>query len=102
MGRLLAIALALGAAAGASAGGEARPALTGAQPCATAPGFTCSALSVPLDRSGQVPGRLSLQVAVREDEPQAADRLVSCSIERKVRGWEKPSDHVPVLCDLAI
>jgi exodeoxyribonuclease III len=34
--------------------------------------------------------------------PQAADRLVSCSIERKVRGWEKPSDHVPVLCDLAI
>jgi exodeoxyribonuclease-3 len=34
--------------------------------------------------------------------PQAADRLVSCSIERKVRGWEKPSDHVPVVCDLAI
>ena len=34
--------------------------------------------------------------------PQAADRLVSSSIERKVRGWEKPSDHVPVLCELAI
>jgi exodeoxyribonuclease-3 len=34
--------------------------------------------------------------------PQAADRLVSCSIDRKVRGWEKPSDHVPVLCELAI
>lgn len=34
--------------------------------------------------------------------PQAADRLVSCSIERKVRGWEKPSDHVPVLCELSI
>jgi exodeoxyribonuclease-3 len=34
--------------------------------------------------------------------PQAADRLVSCAIERKVRGWEKPSDHVPVLCELAI
>jgi exodeoxyribonuclease-3 len=34
--------------------------------------------------------------------PQAADRLVSCAIDRKVRGWEKPSDHVPVLCELAI
>ena len=33
---------------------------------------------------------------------QAADRLVSCVIERKVRGWEKPSDHVPVLCELSI
>jgi exodeoxyribonuclease-3 len=34
--------------------------------------------------------------------PQAADRLVGSMIERKVRGWEKPSDHVPVLCELAI
>lgn len=34
--------------------------------------------------------------------PQAADRLASCRIERKVRGWEKPSDHVPVLCELSI
>ena len=34
--------------------------------------------------------------------PQAADRLVKCSIERHVRGWEKPSDHVPVVCELAI
>jgi exodeoxyribonuclease-3 len=34
--------------------------------------------------------------------PQAADRLLSCAIERKVRGWEKPSDHVPVLCELGI
>ena len=34
--------------------------------------------------------------------PQATDRLVSCSIERKVRGWEKPSDHVPVVCELRI
>jgi exodeoxyribonuclease III len=34
--------------------------------------------------------------------PQAVDRLVSCAIERKVRGWEKPSDHVPVLCELVI
>jgi len=34
--------------------------------------------------------------------PQAADLLVNCTIERHVRGWEKPSDHVPVVCELAI
>jgi exodeoxyribonuclease-3 len=34
--------------------------------------------------------------------PQAVDRLVNASIDRNVRGWEKPSDHVPVLCELAI
>jgi exodeoxyribonuclease-3 len=34
--------------------------------------------------------------------PQAADRLVGVEIDRHVRGWEKPSDHVPVVVDLAI
>lgn len=34
--------------------------------------------------------------------PQAADRLTSAAIERHVRGWEKPSDHVPVVVDLAL
>lgn len=28
--------------------------------------------------------------------PQAADRLVGAGIDRHLRGWEKPSDHVPV------
>ena len=32
--------------------------------------------------------------------PQAADRLAAVSIAKHVRGWEKPSDHVPVLIDL--
>ncbi len=32
--------------------------------------------------------------------PQAADRLVSCRIDKRTRGWEKPSDHVPVIIDL--
>jgi len=32
--------------------------------------------------------------------PQAADRLVSASIDKHVRGWDKPSDHVPVVVDL--
>jgi exodeoxyribonuclease-3 len=34
--------------------------------------------------------------------PQAADHLVAASIDRHVRGWEKPSDHVPVVADLDI
>jgi exodeoxyribonuclease III len=29
--------------------------------------------------------------------PQAADRLIGVDIDRHVRGWEKPSDHVPVV-----
>lgn len=29
--------------------------------------------------------------------PQAADRLVNTEIHKHVRGWEKPSDHVPVV-----
>ena len=32
--------------------------------------------------------------------PQAADRLAGAGIDRHVRGWEKPSDHVPVYLDL--
>jgi len=34
--------------------------------------------------------------------PQAADRLTAVAIDRHVRAWEKPSDHVPVVVDLAI
>jgi exodeoxyribonuclease-3 len=33
--------------------------------------------------------------------PQAADRLTALEIHRDVRGWEKPSDHVPVVASLA-
>ncbi|NWH08845.1 MAG: exodeoxyribonuclease III [Alphaproteobacteria bacterium] len=33
--------------------------------------------------------------------PQAADRLTGSGIEKAVRGWERPSDHVPVWCALA-
>jgi exodeoxyribonuclease-3 len=32
--------------------------------------------------------------------PQAADRLAAAGIDRYVRGWEKPSDHVPVWIEL--
>jgi exodeoxyribonuclease-3 len=34
--------------------------------------------------------------------PQAADRLTGVRIDKHVRAWEKPSDHVPVVADLAI
>lgn len=32
--------------------------------------------------------------------PQAADRLVDCKVSKHVRGWDKPSDHVPIHVDL--
>lgn len=32
--------------------------------------------------------------------PQAADRLQRAGIDRAVRAWERPSDHVPVWCEL--
>jgi exodeoxyribonuclease-3 len=33
--------------------------------------------------------------------PLAADRLTSAWIEKHTRGWDKPSDHVPVVIELA-
>ena len=32
--------------------------------------------------------------------PQATDRLSGVTVEKHVRGWEKPSDHVPVRIEL--
>ena len=34
--------------------------------------------------------------------PQAADRLVTAGIDKHVRAWEKPSDHVPVWIELEL
>lgn len=34
--------------------------------------------------------------------PQAADLLRGCDIDRAPRGWEKPSDHVPIWADLRL
>ncbi|WP_158915041.1 exodeoxyribonuclease III [Caulobacter sp. S45] len=33
--------------------------------------------------------------------PQAADRLEASEVQRHVRGWERPSDHTPVMATLA-
>jgi exodeoxyribonuclease-3 len=32
--------------------------------------------------------------------PQASDRIVSAGVDKFTRGWEKPSDHVPVWVEL--
>ena len=34
--------------------------------------------------------------------PQAADHLIKVDIDRHVRAWDKPSDHVPVVAELAL
>jgi exodeoxyribonuclease-3 len=34
--------------------------------------------------------------------PQAADRLGAIRIDKHVRGWDKPSDHVPVVAEVDI
>jgi exodeoxyribonuclease III len=34
--------------------------------------------------------------------PQAADRLMAAGIDKHIRGWEKPSDHVPVWIELDV
>jgi exodeoxyribonuclease-3 len=33
--------------------------------------------------------------------PTLADKLVSCRIDRTPRGWDKPSDHTPIIADIA-
>jgi exodeoxyribonuclease-3 len=34
--------------------------------------------------------------------PQATDRLANAIIDKRTRGWEKPSDHVPVVIELDV
>jgi pimeloyl-ACP methyl ester carboxylesterase len=52
--------------AGSAVAAGDRPVLTGGGPCAEAPGFTCSNLTVPLDHQGRVRGELGLQVAAQD------------------------------------
>ena len=59
-----AVACTLGAAAVARNGSAGGRAETGR--CPDAPGFTCSTLSVPLDRGGRVGGTLALRVAAQD------------------------------------
>jgi len=34
--------------------------------------------------------------------PQALDRMTACTIDKRVRGWDKPSDHVPVVAEVDV
>jgi exodeoxyribonuclease III len=34
--------------------------------------------------------------------PQAADKLIATTIDKRTRAWEKPSDHVPVVVELSL
>lgn len=33
--------------------------------------------------------------------PEMTDRLVNCTIDRTPRGWDKPSDHTPIIIEIA-
>lgn len=33
--------------------------------------------------------------------PQITDQLIGCTIDKEPRGWEKPSDHTPIIIELA-
>lgn len=66
-GLVLALTAALGGVASADARPGGRPTLTDPHPCPGQPGFTCSTLTVPLDRSGRVPGTLDLPVATADN-----------------------------------
>jgi exodeoxyribonuclease-3 len=51
-------------------------------------------------------GAWQKNVGIRIDHlllsPQAADRLLAAGIDKHVRGWEKPSDHVPAWIELEV
>jgi len=32
--------------------------------------------------------------------PETADRLINCTIDKAPRGWEKPSDHTPIMLEI--
>ncbi len=62
------------------------------------PGFTPSGITRP------APGRRTTASASITCccHPAAADRLTAAGIDKHVRNWEKPSDHVPVWIDLDV
>jgi len=51
-------------------------------------------------QAGAWPKNKGLRIDHLLMSPQASDRLRKVGIDRHVRAWEKPSDHVPVWADL--
>lgn len=64
---VLVLAVALAVAGSGSGAVAAPPALTNQHPCAGLTGYTCSTLTVPLDRTGRVAGTLRLNVAAADN-----------------------------------
>lgn len=52
-------------------------------------------------QAGAWPKRNGIRIDHLLLSPEAADRLGSAGVDAHVRGWEKPSDHVPVWVRLA-
>ena len=52
-------------------------------------------------QAGCWPRNLGIRIDHLLLSPQATDRLVSASIQKDLRGLEKPSDHVPVTVELS-
>jgi len=52
-------------------------------------------------QAGAWPRNLGIRIDHHLLSPQAADRLTALDIHSDIRGWEKPSDHVPVVATLA-
>lgn len=50
-------------------------------------------------------GRWQKDQGIRIDHfllsPSLADRLVNCTIDKDPRGWDKPSDHTPIMIEIA-
>ena len=51
-------------------------------------------------RSGAWPKNAGLRIDLLLGSPQAMDRVVGAGIDTEPRGWDKPSDHTPVWCEL--
>ncbi|MBX2833567.1 MAG: exodeoxyribonuclease III [Micavibrio sp.] len=50
-------------------------------------------------------GRWQKDEGIRIDHfllsPEITDRLINCTIDRTPRGWEKPSDHTPIILEIS-
>ncbi len=53
-------------------------------------------------QAGAWPRDMGIRIDHALLSPIAADALKGVTIHRDVRGWDKPSDHVPVVVDLAL
>jgi len=49
-------------------------------------------------RGGAFPANEGLRIDHCLLSPHAADRLVRAGVDRRPRGWDRPSDHAPVWC----